>query len=105
MQAQLAGVDRRKEVLPQTANERQACQAEKEKTSREELPVIQTQLQQVRVASPYCIETALEAVMNARENACLCLLFGVLAALLVSGGFLLHQVHDQRRHQGAGKEV
>src|ERR1700736_381387 len=97
MQPQLAGVDCRKEVLAKTDGQRQAREAEDQKTTREEFPMIQTQLQQVRVTSLDRIKTALEAVMNAPENASPLFLLGVLMSL----SFFLHQVHDQRRHQSS----
>ena len=69
-------------------------QAEDQETAREERPVIQTQLQQVRVGSLYGIKAGLETVMNACEDASRLFLFGMLIALLMLGCFLLHQVHD-----------
>ncbi len=68
----------------------EACQAEDEKTTGEQSAVIETQLQQVRVALSYSVKTALEGVMNAGENAAFLFLFGVL----VPARFFLHQVHD-----------
>src|ERR1700736_2368489 len=69
MEAQLAGIDRGKEVLTQMSDERKTPQAEDQKTAGEERPVIQTELQQVRVTSLDGVKAALEAVMNSRENA------------------------------------
>src|SRR5712692_2673849 len=97
MKAYLAGVHWRKEILSQTSDEHQASQTEKEKAACEERAVIQTQLQQVRVASLYPIKGGLETVMNSRENASASFLFG----MLVFRNFFSHQVHDQRRHQCA----
>src|SRR5437879_8996321 len=97
MKAYLAGVHCRKEILSQTSDEHQASQTEKEKAACEERAVIQTQLQQVRVASLDRIKAALEAVMDSGENASAPFLFW----MLVFRNFFSHQVHDQRRHQGA----
>src|ERR1700730_11543821 len=82
-------------------DERQTCQAKDQETTREQCPVIQTELQQVRVATLDRVKAALETVMNACEGAVSLLLF----RMLMPGGFVLHQVHDKRRHQSAGKEV
>src|SRR5437763_16005020 len=101
MESQLTGVNRRKEVLAQVADEHQACEAEDQKTDREYCPMIQTQLEKVRIAALYGIEAALDTVMNACEDAPRLFLF----RMLIPGRFLLHQVHDQSRHQCARKEV
>jgi hypothetical protein len=68
----------------------QACQAEDEKTTSEESAVIQTELQQVRVALLYRVKAALEGVMDAGENAAFLFLFGVL----ILARLFFHQVHD-----------
>src|SRR5258708_36842473 len=82
-------------------DERQTPQAEDQEAAGEERPVIQAELQQVRVGSFDGVKAALESMMNARENAAALLLF----RMLMPGRFLLHQIHDKCRHQRAGKEV
>src|SRR5437764_4299843 len=81
--------------------EPQTCQAKDQETAGENCPVIQTELQQVRIASPDRLKAPLETLMNAREDAISLFLFRMLAP----GRFLFHEVHDQCRHQSAGKEV
>ena len=60
-------------------DERQTCQAKDQETAREHCPVIQTELQQVRIASPDRLKAPLEALMNAREDAISLFLFRMLA--------------------------
>src|SRR5258706_12809878 len=84
-------------------DEQKASEAENQKASGEDHPVIQAQLQQVRITSFQGLKTALEAMVNAAEYAFPLLLF--LLGMLVAGGLLLHEIHDQRRHQRSGKEV
>ena len=59
-------------------DERQTPQTEDQEAAGEERPVIQTELQQVRVASFDGVKAALESVMKARETASALFLFRML---------------------------
>src|SRR4051794_40717881 len=101
MKTQLAGVDRGKEVLTQSGDEQQTCQAKCKQTQGEQFAVIEAELEEPGIAVSKRFETALTGMMDAREDAMPVLCVGIP----MTGGFFLHEVHHQRRHQRSREKI
>src|SRR6267143_2323733 len=101
MQTDLAGVDRRKEVLPEDGNESETRHAKDEKAGGEGAPVLQAQAEQVRILVPQRLEAVLETTVYAREKSGPLLRLGVLALF----HFGAQQIHDERGNQRSREEI
>ncbi|ARF90813.1 putative autotransporter protein [Burkholderia cenocepacia] len=98
MQANLAGVDRRKEVLPGERVEARRCDAGEQERGREAAAARDCRRQQRAIAQPHGLEAMLERGLEPRD-ACEC------AARRPAAAFGAHQRHRKRRHQRAREEV